>query len=366
MPNVLDRSVLRVRDALLRFQPLTILVGSLVIGLLMSTQYLFQLFIWRHWPIDEVLAGWLEVARDRAIVFFAIGLALIAAIRVPTKAPRSRSVMIGAGILVGTAAGELALLAIGSAGAPTDLAALIGRISRWSIVAGTVAATSYMWLRARDASATVQANELRRAQLERQTEATRLAILRVQIEPHFLFNTLATVRRLHQTQPADGARLLGHFVEYLRSTQAGVPEEHVTLAQEIGLARAYLGVIMARMSGRLQATFDVADDLWQAPFPPLAIATLVENAVKHGIAPLPQGGTISISVKAVNGTLEAAVTDTGAGFVGSSGTGIGLANIRARLQTLYGSAGTLTLGSNAPRGVRATIRIPLDTARIGA
>jgi hypothetical protein len=346
--------------ALARSQPVAILLGSLAIAVLMSTQFLFQSFVWQHWPWDEVMDGWLEVMRDRSVVAFCIGLALVAATSAPARGSRMRSVMLGIAILAGAALGELALLAGDARGAPHDAAALIGRISRWTLVAGSVAAMSYLWLRAREAAAKVQALELRRTQLERQAVAARLAALRVQIEPHFLFNTLATVRRLHQTAPSEGGQLLTHFVGYLQSAQPSFQGEANTLGREIALARSYLGVVEARMSGRLRVGFDVPQELSQLEFPPLTIATLVENAIKHGIAPVPAGGTITVSVKAATGSLEAMVADTGAGFASSSGSGIGLANIRARLHTLYGAAGTLSLQSNKPCGVRATIRIPLQ------
>jgi LytS/YehU family sensor histidine kinase len=234
----------------------------------------------------------------------------------------------------------------------------MGRIVRWSVVAGSVAVMFYLWRRVIEADAAAQAIELRRAQLERQAAAARLAALRGQIEPHFLFNTLATVRRLLQTDPARGAPLLGHFVSYLRAAQLRPLSEGHTLGQEIALTRAYLSVVSGRMTNRLQVRFDVPDELASQPFPPLTIATLVENAVKHGVAPLPAGGEIAVSVRSIGGSLEAVVADTGAGFSGISGSGIGLANIRARLQTVYGSAGTLTLQNNLPRGVRATMRLP--------
>ena len=341
--------------------PLTILAGSVAVGVLMSTQFLFQVFVWRHWPWDEVMSGWLEIARDRVVVALAIGVALVGAVSFPRRGLRSRSAVLGAAILTGATVGELTLLGAGAVGAPGDFAAVIGRIARWLVVAGSIAAMSFMWWRTRDAGAALQATELRRIQLERQAATARLAALRVQIEPHFLFNTLATVRRLHQTEPAQGARLLEHFVNYLRSTQPGFRMQASTLDQEIELARAYLGVVTARMSGRLQVNFDVSEELAQLPFPPLTITTLVENAVKHGIAPLPAGGTITVSVRAVAGALEAVVADTGAGFTASSGSGIGLANIRARLHALYGAGGTLQLRANLPRGVRAAIRVPMNT-----
>jgi hypothetical protein len=340
------------------FQPLTILVCSVAVALLMSTEYLFQPFVWRNWPWDEVMAGWLEVARDRTVVGLAIGVALVAVTRFPRLGLRSRSIVLAVAIMAGATAGELVLLAGGAMGDPRDLAAMMGRIVRWSVIAGSVAVMFYLWRRVIEADAAAQAIELRRVQLERQATAARLAALRGQIEPHFLFNTLATVRRLLQTDPSRGAPLLGHFVTYLQAAQLRPQGEGHTLGQEIALTRAYLSVVSGRMSNRLQVRFDVPEELAAQPFPPLTIATLVENAVKHGIAPVPAGGEIAVSVKSIGGSIEAVVEDTGAGFSGISGSGIGLANIRARLQTIYGSAGTLTLQNNLPRGVRASIRLP--------
>ena len=140
----------------------------------------------------------------------------------------------------------------------------------------------------------MQATELRRAQMERQIAQSRLQMLRSQIEPHFLFNTLATVRRLHHTEPAQGAQLLTHFLDYLRLTLPTLHDEGATLGQEIDLVQAYLGVVAVRMSGRLQVSFEVSDELRACEFPALSIATLVENAVKHGIAPAPEGGAIQV------------------------------------------------------------------------
>jgi len=336
----------------------TVLVGSVVVAVLMSTEFLFQPFVWRNWPWDEVLAGWLEVARDRVVVALMIGTALIGSTRVPARTLRARAALLAASIVAGAAAGEFVLLASGAQGAYGGLAAVLGRVARWAVVGGSVAAMWFVWRRGVEASAAAQAVELRRVQLERQATEARLDALRGQIEPHFLFNTLATVRRLQQVEPAQGARLLGHFVDYLRSAQPARQGEGNQLGQEIDLARAYLGVLALRMAGRLVVSFDVPDDLRALPFPPLTLATLVENAVKHGIEPAPAGGTITVAVRRVGDTLEAVVADTGVGFSGTSGSGIGLANIRARLHTLYGSAGTLKLQGNLPSGVRASMHLP--------
>ncbi|HWH83571.1 MAG TPA: histidine kinase [Burkholderiaceae bacterium] len=342
----------------------TVLAASLLVALLLSTEYLFQPFVWRNWPVDEVMLGWLEVLRDRIGVAVMIGVALVAASRVPARTLPARSLALALAIVAGAAAGEWLLLAAGARGASDDATAVLGRIARWAVIAGSVGAMWFVWQRGAEASAQAQALELRRAQLERQAIDARLGALRGQIDPHFLFNTLATVRRLQQIEPERGARLLAHFVAYLRSAQPQAEGHRNTLGQEIDLTRAYLGVVEQRMQGRLQVRFDVPDALRTQSFPPLTIATLVENAVKHGIGPAMAGGAIEVSARrSDDGMLEAVVADTGVGFGGATGgSGIGLANIRSRLTTLYGSAGTLSLHGNRPSGVRAVLRMPAPSA----
>ena len=337
----------------------TVLAVSLLVALLLSTEYLFQPFVWHHWPLDEVMLGWLEVLRDRIGVAVMIGLALVAASRVPARALPARSVVLALAIVAGATAGELVLVAAGAHGGSDDAVAVLGRIARWAVIAFSIGAMWFVWRRGAEAGARAQAVELRLVRLERQATEAQLAALRGQIDPHFLFNTLATVRRLQQIEPERGARLLAHFVAYLRSAWPRADGSRNTLGQEIELTRAYLGVVEQRMQGRLQVRFDVPDELCAQPFPPLTIATLVENAVKHGIGPATAGGAIEVSARCRDGMLEAVVADTGVGFSSAAGgSGIGLANIRSRLTTLYGSAGTLSLQGNAPSGVRAVLRMP--------
>ena len=334
---------------------------SLLTALLASTEYLFQPFVWRHWPLDEVLLGWLDVLRDRIAIATPVALALIASSAVATRSLRARAIVMTLAIVGGAALGELALLSAGVVGgAMQETSAVLGRIARWGIVATCAAAMWFVWQRALAAGKDVRAQELRRVQLERQATETQLDALRRQIDPHFLFNTLATARRLHQIDPARGRRLLAHFIDYLRSAVPAGHGARYTLGQELDLVRAYLGVIELRMAGRLEVHIDVPDELRSRPFPPLTIATLVENAVKHGIEPSPTGGVISVSARRTPGNaVETEVIDTGVGFSGASGSGIGLANIRARLAVLYGGAGTLSLRANTPSGVRASLRMPL-------
>ncbi|HEY6087689.1 MAG TPA: histidine kinase, partial [Burkholderiaceae bacterium] len=263
-----------------------------------------------------------------------------------------------AAIACGAVAGELTVLAADNRSATVDLRLAIARALQWTVVGCSIASMVYLWRRSVDARAAVQGAELRRSQVEGQLAQVRLQVLRSRIEPHFLFNTLATVRRLHLTDPALGAQLLEHLLSYLRRTLATESAQQTSLGQELDLVAAYLNVVATRMAGRLSLRWDVPDELRDCELPPLTIATLVENAVKHGIAPRPEGGTIEVRAQAVGAMLEVTVADTGVGFTGSGGSGIGLANIRSRLATLYGASGSLTLESNRPSGLRARMCLP--------
>ncbi|HZT55136.1 MAG TPA: histidine kinase, partial [Burkholderiaceae bacterium] len=195
--------------AALRTLPVsTVLAASLLVALLLSTEYLFQPFVWRHWPVDEVLLGWLEVLRDRVGVAATIGVALAVAAHLPVRSLAARSVALALAIVAGAAAGELLLVAAGARGASDDAVAVFGRIARWAVIACSIGAMWFVWRRGAEASARAQALELRRVRLEREATEAQLGALRGQIDPHFLFNTLATVRRLRQVEPARGARLL--------------------------------------------------------------------------------------------------------------------------------------------------------------
>jgi signal transduction histidine kinase len=335
-----------------------VLPSALLVALVMSTQYLFQPFVWRNWPLDEVLLGWFDVVRVRAITALAIGSALVLAGRVPARSALARALLVAAAVAVGAVVGELAPVWADAELNAHDLNRALGHVLRWSVVGGSVAAMVYLWRRVADVGTAAQAAELRRAQAERQLAQLRLQALRSRIEPHFLFNTLATVRRLHQTDPALGGHLLDQLLHYLRLTLSADGTHRATLGDEVDLVEAYPSVVAMRMSGRLTLHWDVPAALRACELPALTIATLVENAVKHGIAPRPEGGSIELRARAVGDLLEITVTDTGAGFSGAGGTGIGLANIRARLATLYGAQGTLELAGNQPRGVRARMCLP--------
>lgn len=347
-------------DVAWRLPPRLVLGGAVLVALLMSTEYLFQRFVWRYWPWDEVLSGWVDVARDRLVVALAMALALLAVTRWRVRSLRARSALLAMAIVAGAAAGEALLQLAGLPGALGDAPAVLGRIARWSVVAGAVGAMWYLWRRDVEARAAEQAVLLRRLQSQRQASELQLQALRSQIEPHFLFNTLATVRRLRRVEPADGARLLAHFMHYLRTAQS---DGRATLGREIDLVRAYLEVVAIRMAGQLTLHFEVPEALREHPCPPLTVATLVENAVKHGIEPALAGGSIRVSACRAGAAIEIEVADTGVGLQGSGGSGIGLANIRARLRTLYGDQGWLSLQGVQPHGVRAVLHLPSPSGR---
>jgi LytS/YehU family sensor histidine kinase len=153
--------------------------------------------------------------------------------------------------------------------------------------------------------------------------------------------------------------MLAHLTRYLRAALPRMRENEASLADEIDLVSAYLGVQQVRMGARLEVSIDVPPPLLQVRIPSMMLATLVENAIKHGIAPLAEGGSIAVKAARDAELLALSVSDTGRGFAAASGTGVGLANIRARLAALYGSRASFRLEANSPRGVVATITLPL-------
>jgi hypothetical protein len=187
----------------------------------------------------------------------------------------------------------------------------------------------------------------------------RLWLLRAQIEPHFIFNSLAHVRRLYQIDAASGHRMLDSLVRYFTGALPSLRQETCTLAEEATLIGAYLDIHRQRMGSRLGYAVVFPPEILVLRVPSMMLLTLVENAIKHGLSPVLEGGFIRVSTKVSGDVLELCVADSGGGMTVSSGQGTGLANIRARLSALYGDTATLTLSINQPRGITAAIRLPL-------
>lgn len=194
---------------------------------------------------------------------------------------------------------------------------------------------------------------------EKELTVAKLTLLHAQVEPHFLYNTLASAQYLTRTDPARADEMLGHLIVYLRHSLPRTDDALSTLGDELDRSRAYLEILRIRMGDRLAVQIDVAKELLATPMPPMMLQTLVENAVKHGLEPKQGGGTIWLLGRAQGNSVAVTVADDGRGFgESSSGTGIGLKNVRERLRLLYGTAASLSIVANFPQGVAATLNVP--------
>jgi hypothetical protein len=194
--------------------------------------------------------------------------------------------------------------------------------------------------------------------LSKQAAEAELKLMQAQVEPHFLFNTLASVQFLTETDPPMAGLMLGHLLSYLRSAVPQLRSGSTTLGQEAELARAYLSIMQMRMEARLRFTIDIPVSLTAHSFPPMLLMSVVENAIKHGIEPHAEGGEVRVEAKKKDGTLIVSVTDSGRGFADPLGQGMGLTNLRERLKALYGQRSQFTLDAIQPHGAKATIEIP--------
>lgn len=216
-------------------------------------------------------------------------------------------------------------------------------------------------VRQRDAFAAEQALafQLARSELERQALDARMRLLQAQVEPHFLFNTLANVQTLVDSGSPRASAVLGSLIAYLRAAVPRLHERTTTLGQEVTLVRAYLEVMHMRIPDRLQFAIHVDDAASTLVCPPMTLMTLAENAVRHGIDPSEEGGRIDIDVRVVADRCLIVVTDTGVGLRESAaGLGTGLAALRERLQLIFGDDSTLKLAEQIPRGMRAEVTFP--------
>ncbi|WP_457351208.1 sensor histidine kinase [Roseateles sp. P5_D6] len=200
--------------------------------------------------------------------------------------------------------------------------------------------------------------------LKRQVIEARMAAMQAQVEPHFLFNTLASIDHLIETDPPRASQMQKNLIALLRASMPTMREANATatrdLGRELAVIKPYLEILKVRMEERLQTEIDVPEGLLSAEFPPMMIQGLVENAIKHGLEPKAEGGTLKVKAEIVNGKLAVTVADTGLGFgrAATSGTGVGLANIRERLQLLHGNRASVTVTENQPSGTVVTITVP--------
>lgn len=242
----------------------------------------------------------------------------------------------------------------------SDLAAL------W-VVASAIIKITYKGRMQAEVKA-AQATETAEAEsLKRQVVEARMAAMQAQVEPHFLFNTLASIDHLIETDPPRASQMQKNLIALLRASMPSMRDTADAgsrdLGRELAVVRPYIEILKVRMEERLDARVDVPEGLLSAEFPAMMIQTLVENAIRHGLEPKPEGGQLRVKAEIVHGKLQVTVADTGVGFgaAATSGTGVGLANVRERLQLLHGSKASLTVTANQPCGTVVTITVPYRT-----
>lgn len=203
-----------------------------------------------------------------------------------------------------------------------------------------------------------QRERARFAEVERNATLANLRMLQAQIEPHFLFNTLANVTSLIHPAPDKAKHMLESFITYLRGSLAASREETTTLGQEFKLMGDLLEILRIRMGDRLKVEIVLPDDLAVAALPPMLIQPLVENAIKHGLEPKMDGGVLRLEAVRDGANIRIEVIDTGLGFSGATSAGVGLRNVRERIKALFGDSGKLSIEENSGGGTRVVITLP--------
>ncbi len=242
---------------------------------------------------------------------------------------------------------------------------------RWTLFGGISAAALYagiitLWVGRRNkelATANKQLSvEKKESELSRQLSETKLRMLQAQIEPHFLFNSLAAAQQLSEKGAPNAARLIGHLIRFLRLAIPSMRQESATVARECEFVGAYLAIMQTRMGKRLAYDIHIAPEVAEINVPPAMLMTLVENAIKHGLEPSMDGGRIDVVAEREGEMLKLTVADTGLGLNTTAqkevGSGLGLANISERLQAIYAGRAQLELGTNTPVGFKAVLRLP--------
>jgi two-component system, LytTR family, sensor kinase len=204
--------------------------------------------------------------------------------------------------------------------------------------------------------------ELRTSQLEARLALSRLQVLKMQLHPHFLFNTLNAISELMYKNPDAAERMISHLSDLLRLSFENLEVQEISLKQELEFLRKYLEIEQMRFEDRLKVEMNISPDTLDAGVPNMILQPLVENAIKHGLAPRAEGGTIEIGAVRNNGHLDLTVSDNGIGVpfgdLENLDEGVGLSNTRRRLRHLYGDTHTFTLTNIANGGLDVNLTIP--------
>ena len=347
----------------------------------------FKKRIWRNislfvaiWLVMAVLSklafanvGWFGTFMLSGLVLISFTLTLTGAWFGPSRFKiglKSLAVLLGmalTGAVIGGIAAKLAL-----AGNLSTVFEQFARVAPQIIIGGLVTGLVYAVLM-------VSIVQYRRSQLQRnnadlarlaqqermrrQLADARLKLMQAQVEPHFLFNTLASVQQLAEHKAPEAAQLTAQLITFLRAGLASLREDSTTLAREFRTIEAYLTIMKTRMQDRLQFELDLPPDMHEINMPPAMLISLVENAIKHGLEPHPDGGKISVMARLQNERLQLTVADTGLGAgntKSTAGGGVGLDNIRQRLRALFANHARLIVSENVPHGFVAVIDMPLQ------
>ncbi|OYU45158.1 MAG: sensor histidine kinase [Burkholderiales bacterium PBB4] len=269
-----------------------------------------------------------------------------------------------AAVMLGAALGPLIVQLMGTGGSLTAFTGSRPLVAGYFMVMFSAAISGSLLTlgalyRERDATAKAEALQfaLERETLKRQADNARLTLLTAQIEPHFLLNTLANVQTLVETGSPQAVPVFRSLIAYLRGAMQQLQQESASLADEERLVRSYLDIMAMRMPDRLRFSIDIDPELKDLRFPPMALLTLVENAVRHGIDPSTEGGEIAIGARSVGivGVLIW-VSDTGVGMSETASSGVGLTNLQERLKAVFGPSATLELSEQSPHGLRVDLR----------
>lgn len=266
---------------------------------------------------------------------------------------------IALGALAGTSLGALAMRHAGKA----DLldGGFLLRVVAISIIFGLII-TYFFYSRQQLSASTelISAERIKRLASEKQLLQADLKRLQAQIEPHFLFNTLSNIVSLMESDPPRAKQMQLDLIQYLRTSLRQSRDHTTTLDKEIALLSAYLDIYKIRMGQRLSYRIDISPPLGNCLFAPMLLQPLVENAVIHGLEPKIEGGWIHLSAKQSGDWLKIAVSDNGIGMGAGKPPGVGLTNVRERLECLFEPPGCLSIEPRSPRGVRVVVEIPLN------
>ena len=332
--------------------------------------------IWAVFALVSKLAlasiGWFGAFMLTGVLLISLTLALTGAWFGPSRFKiglKSLAVWLGVAITGAVVGGIAAKLAL--AGSLSTVLDQFVRVAPQILIGGLVTGLVYAVLM-------VSIVQYRRTQLQRnntdlarlaqqermrrQLADARLKLMQAQVEPHFLFNTLASVQQLAENKAPEAAQLTAQLITFLRAGLASLREDTTTLAREFKAIEAYLTIMQTRMHDRLQFELDLPAELRETSMPPAMLISLVENAIKHGLEPHPDGGKLRVMARLEDARLRLTVADTGLGpgaGAATAGGGVGLDNIRQRLRAIFANDARLIVSGNLPQGFVAVIDMPL-------